>query len=51
MLSSSLNALLKMSKMTSPKKLFDYDCITPYLKTFLDISNLSKFWFDKQFWP
>ena len=28
MLSSTLNALLKLSKTTSPKKLFDYDCIT-----------------------
>ena len=28
MLSSSLDLLLKMPKMTSPKNLFDYDCIT-----------------------
>ena len=30
MLSSSLDALLKLSKVTSPQKLFDYDCITLY---------------------
>ena len=28
MLSSSLDALLKLSKTTSPKKLFDNDCMT-----------------------
>ena len=27
----SLNALLKLSRMTSPQKLFDYDCITQYV--------------------
>ena len=30
-MSSSLDSLLKLSKMTSPQKLFDYDCITLYL--------------------
>ena len=33
MLSSSLYILSKLSKTTSPKKLFDYDCVTLY--TFL----------------
>ena len=28
MLSSSLDALLKVSKKSSPRKLFDYDCVT-----------------------
>ena len=32
MLSSSLDTLLKMSKTTSPKKLFAYDCVTLYIK-------------------
>ena len=31
MLSSSLDALLKLSKTSSPQKLFDYDCVTLYL--------------------
>ena len=31
MLSSSLDALLKVSKTSSPQKLFDYDCVTLYL--------------------
>ena len=36
MLSSSLDALLKLSKTTSPSKLFDYDCATLYvIKNFL----------------
>ena len=30
MLSSSLVALLKLSKTSSPQKLFDYDCVTLY---------------------
>ena len=30
MLSSSLDALLKLSKTSSPQKLFDYDCATLY---------------------
>ena len=30
MLSSSLDALLKLSKTTSPNKLFDYDYVTLY---------------------
>ena len=30
MLSSSLFTMLKLSKTTSPNKLFDYDCITLY---------------------
>ena len=33
MLSLSLDALFKLSKTTSPQKLFDYDCITLYSKT------------------
>ena len=33
MLSSSLDTLLKVSKTTSPKKLFTYDCVTLYLLT------------------
>ena len=31
MLPSSLDALLKLSKMTFPQKLFDYDCKTLYV--------------------
>ena len=31
MLSSSLDTLLKVSKTTSPQKLFAYDCVTLYL--------------------
>ena len=30
MLSSSLDELLKLSKTSSPQKLFDYDCVTLY---------------------
>ena len=30
MLSSSLDALSKLSKTSSPPKLFDYDCVTLY---------------------
>ena len=33
MLSSSLDTLLKVSKTTSPQKLFAYDCVTLYIKT------------------
>ena len=41
MLSSSLDVLLKLSKTTSPQKLFDYDCKTLYLcKTKLLYSGL-----------
>ena len=29
MLPSFLDALLKLSKTSSPEKLFDYDCVTP----------------------
>ena len=35
MLSLSLYAMLKLSKTTSPQKLFDHDCITLY--TFLNL--------------
>ena len=31
MLSSSLDTLLKVSKTTSPQKLFAYDCLTLYV--------------------
>ena len=31
MLSLSLDSLLKLSKTTSPQKLFDYDCVTLYI--------------------
>ena len=31
MLSSSLDALLKLSKTTSAQKLFDYDCVTLWI--------------------
>ena len=31
MLSSSLDTLLKLSKTTSPQKLFAYDCVTLYI--------------------
>ena len=31
MLSSSLYTMLKLSKTTSPNKLFDYDCVTLYI--------------------
>ena len=34
MLSSSIDKLLKVSKTTSPQKLFAYDCVTLYLPTF-----------------
>ena len=34
MLSSSLDTLLKVSKTTSQKKLFDYDCVTLYIYIF-----------------
>ena len=30
MLSSSIYAILKKSKTSSPQKLFDYDCVTLY---------------------
>ena len=30
MLSSSLDPFLRVSKRTSPRKLFDYDCVTLY---------------------
>ena len=30
MLASSLHAMLKLSKTSSPQKLFDYDCVTVY---------------------
>ena len=36
MLSSSLDTSLKVSKTTSPEKLFGYDCVTLYKKTFCD---------------
>ena len=45
MLSFSLDALLKLSKTTSPKKLLDYDCITLYISfcegTFNYTKNIS----------
>ena len=31
MLSSSLYAMIKLSKKSSPQKLFDYDCVTLYV--------------------
>ena len=31
MVSSSLDTLLKLSKTTSPNKLFDYKCVTLYV--------------------
>ena len=31
MLSSSLSTMLKLSKTTSPKKPFDYDCVTLFI--------------------
>ena len=31
MLSSSLDAFLKLSKTSSPPNLFDYDCVTLYI--------------------
>ena len=32
MLPSSLDTLLKLSKTTSPQKLFEFDCVTLYIK-------------------
>ena len=37
MLSASRDALLKLSKTTSPQKLFDYDCMTLYNKSVCEI--------------
>ena len=31
MMSSSLHTMLKLSKTSSPQKLFDYNCVTLYL--------------------
>ena len=39
MMSSYLDTLLKVSKTTSPQKLFDYDCILLYIKNFFLIQN------------
>ena len=36
MLSSSIDALLKVSKTTSDQKLFDYDCVTLYILMDID---------------
>ena len=36
MLSSSLVTLLKVSKTTSPQKLFAYDCVTLYARRALN---------------
>ena len=44
MLPSSWDALLKLSKETSQKKMFPFDCITLYINTKCK-SNLSKFLF------
>ena len=43
MLSSSLDTLLKVSKTTSPKTLFTYDCVTLYHKEWFIICRLSNF--------
>ena len=37
MLSSSQDTLLKVSKTTSPQKLFDYDCVTLYQTLYLTL--------------
>ena len=37
MLSASLDTLLKVSKTTSPRKLFAYDCVTLYIDTYIDV--------------
>ena len=37
MLSSFLDALLKLPKTSSPQKLFDYDCATLYLNRYIYI--------------
>ena len=37
MLSSSLYTILKLSKTTSPNKLFDYECVTLYTTLFFII--------------
>ena len=40
MLSSSLYAMIKLSKTSSPQKLFDYDCVTLYSNSvWLILSN------------
>ena len=43
MLSSSLFTMLKLSKMTSLNKLFDYDCVTLYL-TSSELSTNTRFY-------
>ena len=35
MLNSSLYTMLKLSKTSSLQKLFDYDCVTLYIKIYL----------------
>ena len=37
MSSSSLDTLLKLSKTTSPQKLFAYDCVRPYVNSGKDL--------------
>ena len=39
MLSSSLYAFIKLSKMTSPQKLFVYDCLTLYINQWFQLSR------------
>ena len=43
MLSSSLDALLKLSKTSSPQKLFDYDCVTLYFEVYIFTPNVACF--------
>ena len=42
MLSSSLYTILKLSKTTSPNKLFDYDCVTLYRCRRCETSSLRR---------
>ena len=42
MLSSSLFAMIKMSKTSSPQKLFDYDCVTLYVSIDVSVVDIEK---------
>ena len=44
MVSSSLNVLLKLTKTSSPQKLFDYDCVTLYIVSSNLLSCIHLFW-------
>ena len=46
MFSSFLNALLTLSKKSSPQKLFDYDCVTLYKFRGLMLTFLKQYCFN-----